>query len=139
MGILVIWALLSGVAWGTWPLIINKSGLNGSMSAFTFSAVVLVCTVPFAFYNVDRNVLANANWTALVIAGVCSTCGLLMFNGMLAKATPQNVGTLIVIMAVAQAATPTIYQVIMDGHLSLRKAIGFAAAFTATILLTTAK
>lgn len=132
---LQIRAMLAGVAWGIWPLVMNKSGLNGNVSSAAFSVVVLLSVLPFALGSMG-GALATANWTAVIIAGLCGAGGMLMFNGMLAKATPQNVGVLFVTMMVVQMAIPALYQVVKDGNLSVSKAIGFAAAFVAAVLLT---
>jgi len=127
-------ALLSGIAWGIWPLFMAKSGVSGNVSSTVFSIVVVIGVLPFALSNMGRS-MAGANWTMVVIAGLISAGGLLLFNGMLAGSTRHNVGALIVVMTLAQTAVPALYQVISDGRLTITRGIGFAAAFIAAVLL----
>ena len=127
-------ALLAGIAWGIWPLFMAKSGVSGNISSTVFSIVVVIGVLPFALSNMG-NSMAGANWTMVVISGLISAGGLLLFNGMLAGSTQHNVGTLIVIMTLAQTAVPALYQVFSDGRLSVTRGIGFVAAFVAAILL----
>ena len=135
MNDLQIKAMLAGLAFGIWPLVMNKSGLNGNVSSAAFTLVALAGVLPFALKSMGGS-LAGANWILVIIAGLIGACGLLLFNGMLAGATPKNVGTLFVAMIVVQTAIPALYQVGNDGHLSVQKAVGFVAAFVAAVLLT---
>ena len=130
---LQIKALLAGLFFGLWPLFMNKSGLNGNVSAMAFSGLVLVFVSPFALSNIGD--LSNIKWLMVVGAGLFGALGVMSFNGMLAKATPQAVSTLFVLMIVVQTAIPAVYQVIMNGGLSLTKGLGFALAAIAAVLL----
>ena len=138
MNELQIRAILAGVAWGIWPLVMNRSGLSGNISSAAFAAVALLGTLPFAAFALRDmgGPLAHANWTLVVVSGLLGAACMLLFNGMLAKAAPQNVGMLFVVMIVAQTAIPALYQTIMDGHLTASRMVGFAAAFVAAFFLT---
>ena len=76
------------------------------------------------------------NWKMVAAAGIAGAIGVLFFNGMLAKATKENVGMLFVIMIVVQTTIPAINYAIMNGGMSPSKIIGFVMAFAAAILLT---
>jgi hypothetical protein len=130
---LQIKALLAGLFFGLWPLLMNKSGLNGNVSAMAFAGLVLLFVSPFALSNIGD--LSNTKWLMVVGAGLFGALGVMSFNGMLAKATPQAVSTLFVLMIVVQTAVPAVYQVIMNGGLSLTKGLGFALAAIAAVLL----
>ncbi|HWY75912.1 MAG TPA: hypothetical protein VN281_09865 [Verrucomicrobiae bacterium] len=134
MNELQIKAILAGLAFGIWPLVMNRSGLVGNVSSMAFGLIATLGVLPFALRSMGGS-FPTANWTAVVIAGLIGACGLLFFNGMLAKATPQNVGLMFVTMIVVQTAIPALYQVVMNGELSLRKAAGFALAFASAYLL----
>ena len=100
----------------------------------------LIIVLPFAFWKLDSisdstSWTTDISWKLVVIASIISGLALLLFNELLSKATPKNVGSLYVLMIVVQMVTPAIYQVVNDGGLSLSKAIGFAAAIIAAILL----
>jgi len=127
-------AMLAGVFFGIWPLMMNRSGLTGNVSAVVMTVVSLICVAPFAFSNMGN--LASANWFMGIGAGVVASLGIMSFNGMLAKATPQNVSSLFVLMIVVQAATPAMYSIVQNGGMNWTKACGFAAAIVAAILLT---
>lgn len=127
-------ALLAGLFFGLWPLLMNKSGLSGNVSALAFTVGVLVIVSPFALYEL-RGTTTSVAWMMVVGACFAGAFGLLAFNGMLAKASPQTVGSLFVMMLVVQIATPALYQVMNDGGLTTTKAVGFAAAILAAFLL----
>jgi uncharacterized membrane protein len=133
MNKLQLGAILSGVAFGIWPLLMNRSGLSGNTSSLIFSFIVLICITPFAAGGISA--ITNANWLMAILAGIVGAIGVMAFNGMLSKATPQNVGTLFVLMIVVQTVTPAVYSVVMNGGISLSKAIGFVLAAIAAILL----
>jgi hypothetical protein len=114
----------------------NRSGLSGNVSSAVFAFGALMIVLPFGIYemrNVGREV--NVIWPFVFAACVLGGLGLLSFNGMLAKADPMTVGSMLVLMMVVQVATPALYQTYMEGGLSASRAIGFAAAFLAAILL----
>lgn len=80
-------------------------------------------------------IFGNSQWIWAVGAGIFGALGLLTFNSMVAKATPQTIGTFIVLMIVAQIVVPAIYQAIMSGGLPFSKIVGFVLAAVAAVLL----
>ena len=130
---LLIKAILAGIFMGLWPLFMNKTGLNGNVAVVIFSALVAIVVIPFAV--VDFGNMANVRWWVLAITVILGAAGMIFFNGMLAKATPQSVGTLFVLMIIVQTSIPAIYQVIQNGGISLMKGAGFLLAIIAAILL----
>lgn len=127
-------AVLAGVFFGIWPLLMNRSGLTGNVSSAVFALGALIVVSPFALYEFSGATISVV-WTMVVGACIFGGLGLLAFNGMLSKATPETVGSLFVVMIVVQVATPALYQVINGGGLTVSKAIGFAAAILAAFLL----
>jgi len=127
-------AILAGVFFGLWPLLLNRSGLTGSISATAFTLGILVIIVPFALYDLHF-ITINIVWSMVIGACVFGGFGLLIFNGMLSKATPQTVGSLFILMMVVQISIPAIYQIVIGGGLTVSKTIGFAAAILAAFLL----
>ncbi len=55
MGELQFKAIVAGVFFGIWPLLMNKSGLSGNVSSAVFGLGVLMIVAPFAFYEL-RNI-----------------------------------------------------------------------------------
>jgi hypothetical protein len=134
MNSLQIKAALAGVFFGLWPLFMNRSKMTGNVSSAFFSLIVFVCVLPFALGGLKS--MDGINWKMVAAAGIAGAIGVLFFNGMLAKATKENVGMLFVIMIVVQTTIPAMNYAIMNGGMSPSKIIGFVMAFTAAILLT---
>jgi len=130
---LYVKALLAGVFFGIWPLLMNRSGLSGNLSSLIFTVVVLCGVTPFAIGKVSN--ISNANWYMAIGAGLAGAAGILLFNGMLAKATPQNVATLFIVMMLAQIAVPALYQMFLAGGLSLARGVGMVLAGISAVLL----
>ena len=131
-------AAIAGVFFGLWPLFMNRSGLSGNVSSMVFTAVVLICVTPFALRHIAGGTenFAQVSWTMAAAAGIAGAIGVMAFNGMLAQATPQSVGTLFVVMIVVQTTVPAIYSAVMNGEVTLTKATGFVFAGLAAVLLT---
>lgn len=131
---LVIKALVAGVFFGLWPLFINRSGMSGSASSFVLTCVTLVFVTPVAIYNWDST--TGTNWLMVLGAGITASLGLLAFNSMLSKATPQNVGVFFVVMITMQISVPAVYTSYMMGGLTMTKLFGFLLAIIAGFLIT---
>ena len=133
MNSLELKSIIAGVLFGIWPLVMNRSGLAGNLATFVFASVVLICVFPFAVGNLSD--IGNSYWVWAVAAGVFAAVGLLLFNSVLSKATPQSVGTFFVLMIIIQTVVPAVYQVIMNGEISFTKLAGFVLAAVASFLL----
>ncbi len=135
MNELQVRAIIAGIGFGVWPILMNRSGLNGNMMAAVYGIVCLTFIMPFALrQGMIVNQLAGANWWMIIPAGVIGTAGLLSFNGGLAKATPQTVGTFFVMMILVQIATPAIYHIMKNG-ITTYKLVGFGFAAVAAYFL----
>lgn len=160
MNNLYIKAILAGVCFGIWPLMMNRSGLNGNLSVFILNALTLICVFAFAVGSMKSSAAMNwdmiisagvivifglvfisdsisgiaANWKIIIASAVIGSCGMLLFNGMLAQAAENNVGFLIVTMTIMQTLIPAIYQVVMNGITAIKTA-GFILAVVAMALL----
>lgn len=131
---LQIRALVAGFFFGIWPLLMNRSGLSGNVSAAVFGGSSLLVVLPFALYGLDTTRLAQANWWFALSAGAVGAIGIMTFNGGLAMATKATVGTFFVLMMMVQIAVPAIYQVLQDG-VTGSKLLGFAFAGAAAYFL----
>jgi len=125
--------VVAGVFFGIWPLFMNKSGLSGNASAMAFSLMVLIFVFPFAVSDIGN--VSGIKWTMLLGAGACAAIGVLCFNNMLASATAQNIGSLLVLNFVLQIAVAAVYQIVLSHGVSLTKGIGFVLAAVAAVLL----
>ncbi|MHB1316414.1 MAG: hypothetical protein ACYCZW_00975 [Minisyncoccota bacterium] len=133
MDALQIRSIIAGVCFGVWPLLMQKSGLSGNASSLVFTGIVFSCVIPFAVGNMGD--LSTIHWKMAIISGILSATGVMFFNGMLAKATPQNVSSLFVLMIIVQISVPAIYNIFGDGNITLTKGLGFIFAIIAGVLL----
>lgn len=130
-------AVLAGLFFGVWPLMMSRSGLGGNLSSLVLALVMLVCIFPFAFGHLgDLSDAHGMNWMMAITAGVFGAAGILLFNGVLAKATSEQVSALFVLTIIVQTIVPAVYQVVMTGGITPLKLLGFTfAAIAATLLL----
>ena len=52
-------SVLAGIMFGIWPIMMNKSGLNGNMATFVLTVIVLLVVTPFALKSGVRVTGAN--------------------------------------------------------------------------------
>lgn len=130
-----VWkVLVSGVLFGAWPILMNRSGLSGNSSACVFMGLCALIVVPITL--AAGITFKNANLWYAVAAALAGSFGVIAFNDALAEATPQSVGTLFIVMIIVQTAIPAIYHVVMNGEITLRTAAGFGTAMITAVLLT---
>jgi len=131
----IVRVIVAGLAWGTWPLMMNRSGLKGNIFSAVFSLVCFASVLPFALYAFDGS-FAGVSWPLAVAAGLVGAAGLLSFNGALDKASLQDASTLLIIMVVTQVTVPAVCQIVKSGHLSFTRGAGFVTAIVTVLLLT---
>jgi hypothetical protein len=130
----LLWkAILSGIAFGSWPFLIQKSGLTGSSVALFCGFIALLFVTPFAV--ADGISFIGPKWWVVIIMGAIVATGSLLFNDMMVKAKPASAGLLFITMLVVQVAVPSVYHVVESHHLSLKTLAGFVAAMIACVLL----
>lgn len=129
-----VWKMIiTGVVFGVWPLLMNKSGLVGTTATATIAFIVMLLVLPVGVYH--GLTFVGSKWWFAVIAGCFAALGMLMFNSMLAKATRDEVGRLFVIMLVFQTAVPAVYHAYVNGGLTLKSGAGFLTAIITVFLL----
>jgi hypothetical protein len=133
---LSIRAILTGIFFGIWPLLMNRSGLSGNVSSFVLVVIMLGCILPFSIGNLGSIFNPDVKWLFAMGASVCGGAGILLLNSVLARATPKHVGLLLVLTFVLQMIVPAVYHVVVTGGLTVTKGAGFALAITSAILLT---
>ena len=134
MSDLQIKAVLAGLAFAIWPLVISKSGFNGYVAAALYTFVGLLVILPFALGNLNGP-MSTTGLAFAVVAGLIGAGGVIALNSMLSKSTPQNIGTLLITMFMVQLAVPAVYQMIKGGQMTVARGVGLVAAFAAAILL----
>ncbi|OHA34986.1 MAG: hypothetical protein A2928_03355 [Candidatus Taylorbacteria bacterium RIFCSPLOWO2_01_FULL_45_15b] len=126
-------AILAGILFGIYPLLLNKSRLTGNIMATSLSLLVCIFILPFAFGEIKC--LATADWKMLIGAGVASAVGMMCLSSFLALSKPSSVGVLIILMIITQATVTAVYQMIMDKGITTAKLFGFGCAAIAIVLL----
>lgn len=130
------YAIIAGIFFGVWPLLMNRSGLEGFASATIFAGVVFLITVPVAIWSGQiQQVNLSSPLIFGISAGVCGALGVLAFNTMLAKVTVKDVGLVFILMIMIQLSTPVIYHMVQSGDVSPRKIAGVIGAFVVAYLL----
>lgn len=129
--------LVAGVLFSIWPIIMSKSGLSGMASTAVFIVMSMTIIVPAAMSNgVTLQSVAGAKGVYALIAAAIASVGLILMNRSLGAADPQQIGSLLLVMVLAQVAVPALYQ-IWVGALTMKLVGGIVAAVVAIILLLT--
>ena len=129
-------AILTGIFFGIWPLLMNRSGLSGNVASLVLVVVMLGCILPFSVGNLGSIISPDIKWTFAIGASFFGATGILLLNNILAMATPQRVSLLLVLTFVLQMVVPAVYHVIVTSGVTVTKGAGFAFAIAAAILLT---
>lgn len=142
MNALQLRAIAAGALFAIWPILMNRTGLSGGVSAAVFGAGQAFIVLPFALYEYAHSVRGVGGidlkmTTVVFVAGACLAAGsgLLFFNGALAKAAKEEVGALVIIMLIAEIFVSAICMAFAAGGITLSKAIGVVAAILAALLL----
>jgi drug/metabolite transporter (DMT)-like permease len=130
---LILKMMVAGVLFGAWPLLMNRSGLSGATATAVLGIIMFLLALPVALQAGIPP--AGRNWWLAIAAGFCIGLAFLAFNSGLAKATPEIVGQLVIFMVVVQMVVPAAHQAAVNGHLTVKSALGFVAAAIAAILL----
>ena len=118
---------------GIWPIFLSKSGLTWNVSAMIFTGLVFLFTAIVGVRGIAT--MGPVRWDLIIIASFLSAAGIICFNAMLAKATSQNIGIYLALVALLQISIPALYQSCMSGGISPTKCAGFIfAAIAATLL-----
>jgi len=128
-------AIMAGLFFGSWPLLMNRSKLPGDVSGVILSLVSLLVVLPFAMQGFGWSIIADSSWWWAILAGLASGTGVIYFNGGLAATTPSTVSNFFVMMIVVQVSVSAIYQIIVTGNFEIRKIAGFLFAIVTAYLL----
>jgi len=122
-----------GILFGSWPLIMQRSGLTGSTSTLVFAVIAVLFVLPVALKS--GIAVEGTIWWIAIAASACGAIGLLLFMSGAAQSLPTNVGRMILIMTLFQLAAPAVYHVVVNQGLSPKTAIGFIATAIAAFCL----
>lgn len=126
-------AVLAGILFGLYPLLLNRSNLPGNITGMMFSFLVAIFILPFGVSEVPK--LAHANWVMLISAGMLSAIAMMCMTNFLTNNSKEKIGLLIILMIVTQASVTAIFQMMMDRGVSITRLFGFIFAVLAVYLL----
>lgn len=127
-------AFFSGVLFGIWPLLMNRSGLSGHLSAGIFAGMAFLAVVPYMIWG-GFTFPPGTDLRFAVLGGLLGGMGLILFNTMLSQTPKDKVGMMFVFMIMVQISVPVIFSMIQTGDYSPKKIVGIVAAFVAAVLL----
>lgn len=125
--------IIAGILLGLWPIVMNRSGLTGNLSAAVFSGAAFAITIPFAIQTGIAGTVSG--WAIGISAGVIAGIGIILFNGVLARAPKEIVGSLFITMITVQIMIPITTHILVNREISIKHVVGFAAAIVAVIFL----
>ncbi len=131
---LQVQAVIAGVCFAIWPLLMNRSGLNSNVASFSYMFMVVAIIFMYNIFRWAPINMTSSQFAIVFVSGACGAVGTLFFNSMLATASPQKVGSLILLMLLAQAIIPVVYS-LMFAKFSATQALGIILAVVAIILL----
>lgn len=130
------WGMVAaGALFSVWPIIMSKSGLSGMASTAAFIVMSMIIIVPAALSNgVTLQSLADAKVRYVLVAAIIASGGLILMNRSLGAADPKQIGSLLLVMILAQVVVPSLYQ-IWVGAVNAKLVGGILAAVVAIFLL----
>lgn len=128
-------AAIAGLFFGAWPLLMNLSGLPGTVSGVILAGVTALVVFPFALNGFSWSIIVESSWWFALLAGAASGVGVIFFNGGLAATTKENVSDFFVAMIIVQVSVSAIYQIIVTQSITPEKFLGFILAGGAAYLL----
>ena len=129
-----MWSIVAGLFFGIWPLLMNRSGQSGSFNAAAFAGLVFVFVLPFALKGGTQPFTA-VSVLCVLLAGVAGAAGMLALTYMLSHTPGSRIGWMLVTMVLAQVTVSVLYQLLLDGDISLKKAVGLVIAVLAVWMI----
>ena len=134
MNELQIRAVVAGILFGMWPILMSRSHLNGYISPTLIGLVLFVGSLPLTLLNLNK-ITPDVVWRLAIASTVVILMGNFVFAVMLEHSPKDKLSSLFVLMLVAQIAVPALYQIFLAGKVTASQAAGFAAAAVAAYLL----
>lgn len=124
--------IISGILFGAWPLLMNRSGLHWVNASIVLLLVALALITPFFWIS---STTREVSWGFAIAAGCASALGIFLFNSGFSQLQPENTAPYFMLMLMVQVAVPALYHVYMNGVVSLREGVGFCTAIITALLL----
>ena len=124
--ILIVKGVVSGLFFGAWPLLMNRSKMPSGVSAIVLGLVSTAIVAPFGIGDLKLSVIMASDWKYAVFAGIASGVGIVFFNGGLAATNDETVSGFFVVMIIVQVSVAAVYNIAVTGNLNASRIFGFA-------------
>jgi hypothetical protein len=128
-------AILAGLGFGAWPLLMSRSGLTGGISSLFFSVGSAFVTLIFVLSVGSFTLTKTPHYGYAGFSVAFGVAGMLLFTNMLSEARYTEVGRLIVLTTLVQVIVPIVYQMVVIGDTDPRRMAGVLCALVAIGLL----
>jgi hypothetical protein len=129
-------ALICGMLFGFWPILMSRSGFQGFASSAVYSCgVFLFVLLPALIETKVRGGVGDVRMWLASLAILCGATGLLMFTTGLAKLPREHVPTFVLLNILAQITVLAAIDAYYAGGLRGTKIAGVALAAVAAYLL----
>lgn len=136
---LLLLAIVSGLLFGGWPPLMQRSGLSPLLSAAVFAGFTFVVVAVMVLFSGDMTTVHTANWGYAVAGGLVGGVALAIFTYMVSKTTPETFGPYFTICLMSQVLFAFTYHTVVNweknGPPSLRQIAGILGAFVVIWLL----
>ena len=132
----LIWPVIAGLCFGTWPLIMKSSGLNAIMASFVLTVVSLLVYLPFLKSGFDQAALLKMGVILAVVAGLLNGIGTIAFQKMIGAKEMDITQVVLMVIIIQFVITAAGGRLFYHELFTLKKALGVVAAGLTAYLLT---
>jgi len=132
----LIWPVIAGLCFGTWPLIMKSSGLNAIMASFVLTVVSLLVYLPFLKSGFDQATLLKAGVILAVVAGLLNGIGTIAFQKMVGSKEVDITQVVLMVIIIQIVITAAGGRLFYHEIFTVKKVLGVVAAGLAAYLLT---
>ncbi len=131
----LLWPVIAGLCFGTWPLIMKSSGLSAIMAAFVLTVVSLLVYLPFLKGEFDQVALLKTGIILAVVSGLLNGIGTIAFQKMIGGKDFDITQVVLMVIIIQIVITAVGGRLFYDDLFTVKKAIGIPVAGLAAYLL----
>ena len=122
-------AALAGICFGFWPMLQNRSGVDGSWATAVMAGIAIVAMIP-SMATQGLPSTTTGGWTLLSTAGFIQAIGIFAMASLAIKVPGAELPKFLMIAYVIQACVPPAIQLSAGGMTPWRAAGFVSGAFT---------
>ncbi len=136
MGNIWFLAVLAALFFGLWPYALNASRAKSFLAATSFCVIQALLLLALMLAQGKEVPWRSIEWKWILVAGLMSGSGLLIFTRMCEVTTDQNRASWIAITTIGQVVVSMGYFILTTkGEFSITRLIGFVLAGISIILM----